>query len=469
MKYKVRKQISVLMLVAVIFCLIGLVPVQAAENEETQDKVLNFTISSSSVETSVKLYNIESDNDVYMIIFKNIQSDGTEVLYFGFYSMSAFSANFDQINKRNGEVENEYYGHSLQSACESVDLPSGETVYIHRYSWVSGIYPSPNHNISGDLAGTVTFNNMTDINDMYVSVYNVLTTGKDSNYEKYVPEYDNGSASYNSELGHLQNIACSTLVTDSNSVGDKTNNTANRYSGNKTWKYTYSYATSTGFDLRQDGADVQYCVKIKGGYTTMTGSYNSLPTVVSDYCYVGNECNYFYIGANGLSLNDLYAEFRTDASMWAKTIDDTVYVYMRPVYCNGSKWTYGEWAKFYFKDGSFVNDGVVEIGTTSTGGISSEDDGVEDDFQTSGTDTPQVSIGEGTDLDDAESNVKPSGSSASIGDDVFQNIQSLVSQIGQIPAIIAKIFSFLPSWCLALVAVGFSMVVFLIIYKLIRG
>lgn len=388
-------------------------------------------------------------------------------LVFGFFSLSSFSLVYDRTDYLNGELQSTFTNLQQSSVRKKVELSDGSSQYVYM-SLV--LQSSPNiYEISGNFAGTIVSDFDSSENGIYVHVLNYLKTGDDSGFEKNIPEFSDSKAVYSTDLGHLQNITCSTLVTDSNAVGDKTNNTANRYSGNKTWKYTYSYATSTGFDLRQDGADVQYCVKIKGGYTTMTGSYNSLPTVVSDYCYVGNECNYFYIGANGLSLNDLYAKFRTDASMWAKTIDDTVYVYMRPVYCNGSKWTYGEWAKFYFKDGSFVNDGVVEIGTTSTGGISSEDDGVEDDFQTSGTDTPQVSIGEGTDLDDAESNVKPSGSSAAIGDDVFQNIQSLVSQIGQIPAIIAKIFSFLPSWCLALVAVGFSMVVFLIIYKLIRG
>lgn len=463
MKYKVRKQISVLMLAAVVICLIGSLPVQAAAVDGVE---YDYVLGNLITVTTQDCYTVEftSEPSSYMpLLIKGMGS--TYSVYY--LSHEYFSYDVSHVLKKDdGNIS--YSTSHYSSSSYVVKNAEGSDVHIYYSSPL--IYDSSSWNLSGSYYGILDRTSYSNIQDFNQDLYNIYTGKTDiPGYEVNVPEFSDSQALYSTDLGHLQNIICSTLVTDSNAVGDKTNNTANRYSGNKTWKYTYSYATSTGFDLRQDGADVQYCVKIKGGYTTMTGSYNSLPTVVSDYCYVGNECNYFYIGANGLSLNDLYAEFRTDASMWAKTIDDTVYVYMRPVYCNGSKWTYGEWAKFYFKDGSFVNDGVVEIGTTSTGGISSEDDGVEDDFQTSGTDIPQVSIGEGTDLDDAESNVKPSGSSASIGDDVFQNIQSLVSQIGQIPAIIAKIFSFLPSWCLALVAVGFSMVVFLIIYKLIRG
>lgn len=48
-------------------------------------------------------------------------------------------------------------------------------------------------------------------------------------------------------------------------------------------------------------------------------------------------------------------------------------------------------------------------------------------------------------------------------------MKSLLEMVGNIPKIIAKLFSFLPDWCLAMIALSFAALVILIIYKLVRG
>lgn len=48
-------------------------------------------------------------------------------------------------------------------------------------------------------------------------------------------------------------------------------------------------------------------------------------------------------------------------------------------------------------------------------------------------------------------------------------MKSLLEMVGNIPKIIAKLFSFLPDWCLAMIGLSFAALVILIIYKLVRG
>ena len=51
----------------------------------------------------------------------------------------------------------------------------------------------------------------------------------------------------------------------------------------------------------------------------------------------------------------------------------------------------------------------------------------------------------------------------------FDKLEQFTKGIGDVPKMIADIFSFLPSWCLEVVAIGFALLVFLIVVKFIRG
>ena len=50
-----------------------------------------------------------------------------------------------------------------------------------------------------------------------------------------------------------------------------------------------------------------------------------------------------------------------------------------------------------------------------------------------------------------------------------ENAEDLINQIKYIPEMIAAVFSFLPSWCLALIACAFALLIVIIIIKFIRG
>lgn len=49
------------------------------------------------------------------------------------------------------------------------------------------------------------------------------------------------------------------------------------------------------------------------------------------------------------------------------------------------------------------------------------------------------------------------------------NVKSFINTIGEVPEFFSKIFSFLPDWCLTFIGFGFTIIVALGVYKMIRG
>lgn len=295
-----------------------------------------------------------------------------------------------------------------------------------------------------------------DIRTAYYLIDNVLavygddvTKAPNISIDEYIEENE---PVYNADLGCLQNIGREVIY-------KRASGTNQDYK----FKFTYGLTTSTGFDLRTEGADVEYVIKIKGGYDTLFGNYYSLPTVVSDSYYSGNGMSYFYIDSE--TFNNLVLSFRTDDVPITATLNFTEYVYMRPILKDGTCTYYGLWSKVYGDEGDYK----VDYGTTPDGNVSDEEDGEDDSFTSFGSDDVTDSIGGGDDWDEAESNSKTNDDTSVDTDDLMENAESIVKQIGQIPQLIADLFSFLPSWCLTLFGVGFGVLVLLIIYKLIRG
>ena len=66
---------------------------------------------------------------------------------------------------------------------------------------------------------------------------------------------------------------------------------------------------------------------------------------------------------------------------------------------------------------------------------------------------------------DSENGVAPD----MVGGDVVENVEEMLGMVRVVPVMISVLFSFLPPWCLAVVGVGFSLLIALIIYKCARG
>ena len=117
----------------------------------------------------------------------------------------------------------------------------------------------------------------------------------------------------------------------------------------------------------------------------------------------------------------------------------------------------------------FVNSGVKVPFNVSSGGLDSD-----------GTYKPDGNINEngngitgtGTDRDDADADANANDKIQSKHDSsntTFDKLEEFVQGIGDMPKMIADIFSFLPSWCLDVVGIGFSLLMILIVVKFIRG
>ena len=70
------------------------------------------------------------------------------------------------------------------------------------------------------------------------------------------------------------------------------------------------------------------------------------------------------------------------------------------------------------------------------------------------------SIYDGVSNDDVADNGKES---------FFGNVKSFLNSIGYVPEFFTKIFSFLPDWCLTFVGFGFTIIVAISVYKMVRG
>lgn len=117
----------------------------------------------------------------------------------------------------------------------------------------------------------------------------------------------------------------------------------------------------------------------------------------------------------------------------------------------------------------FVNSGVKVPFNVSSGGLDSD-----------GTYKPDGNINEngngitgtGTDRDDADADTNANDKIQSKHDSsniTFDKLEEFVQGIGDVPKIIADIFSFLPSWCLDVVGIGFALLMILVVVKFIRG
>lgn len=90
-------------------------------------------------------------------------------------------------------------------------------------------------------------------------------------------------------------------------------------------------------------------------------------------------------------------------------------------------------------------------------------------------DNSKKAIGSGDSKDEAiedsvaDSQRKDDNNNISGGNSTFDRLEEFVKGIGDVPKIIADIFSFLPPWCLEVIGIGFALLMILIIVKFIRG
>lgn len=245
--------------------------------------------------------------------------------------------------------------------------------------------------------------------------------------------------------------------------------------GNSTQYYDcikWKNKTSSGFNLKKSGypvVKVQVKIKPSATYKFVTGKTDILEAESED----------FKLGMFNATDYEARFQFHELVSKYYGT-----YLVSQSPTSNGSKDELTVNFEYYLR--VCVSDSLTVIPTQTTGwkcgpwqrqlicGTYQDKNGSTDsgDFDENGD---WVSNGDNEDnyLDD----VPTSNDGSDVdGDDVVKkenydtgDIKSLLSQVGDFPKLIKKLFSFLPQWCLTLFAFGFGCMIVLLLIKTVRG
>ncbi|WP_147339113.1 hypothetical protein [Roseburia sp. AF20-18LB] len=237
--------------------------------------------------------------------------------------------------------------------------------------------------------------------------------------------------------------------------------------------------TSTGFDLTDTSVykkiEVQTRVQCKGYYYSGMGSTGDLVEMVHN---IGGWFDYKNVTASdkkvrvaqseiNTGLPSFFDEYKDISNLHMKYFD--VYFYLRPVALSDDGWLYGDWVQFKYDKVSGLGYITGDADGEVTGGDFDPDSGEwkpNPDSPSNGNEP--IGTGNGSSLDDAEddaiSNGGGGGSSGGLTD-----LKSFFEMVGQIPALISDVLSFLPAWCLGFIAFGFAVFVALMIVKAVRG
>lgn len=283
------------------------------------------------------------------------------------------------------------------------------------------------------------------------------------------------------EIGALDNVQMETYVTNKKELINADEN-ADLSKINQDKVIVYSSTSTTGIDLSKGG----YKVQLYGSYAWQDKSGNiksedkGHKTFIKDWNAENNikglnRSKYTWI--DWKSANDKVEANKTSDAHKPNAFEKmTTYAnyqyepiwYLRIVSQDNK---YGAWVKLYnssTKKGNYDSDSVDDDGNKvddSNGGY----DKTKSTSEITGTgDTPQDAkdnVQKSEERQDNKDIQDASGGSNS----TFDKLEEFTKGIGDVPKMIADIFSFLPSWCLEVVAIGFALLMILIVVKFIRG
>lgn len=255
--------------------------------------------------------------------------------------------------------------------------------------------------------------------------------------------------------------------------------TYSRYSAFSKDKCSFATKSSTGLNLLDSRYQLQYCSRVQ-----MTFHYNLLDVIPTDNtkdytkrftspkpypavngCSFDAAKNIESLFSQGFTYNESLPAFGTALRNFL--FDETKYwIDVRIVDKKTHK--YGAWYAMALEDNK------ARVITTDDGDIGSDVDSEEDVGNYTKIE------GTGDTFDDAEDNShevkdteqfsKDKWSEASKGvKDSYSTAKSLIKMVAGLPQMIGTLFSWLPSWCLSLVAVFFSIIIVLALLRFILG
>lgn len=316
--------------------------------------------------------------------------------------------------------------------------------------------------------------------DCFSSIIKYVTTGEKSDGMIIGGSGYRPNTQAYSEIGCLDNVQMETYVTNKKELIDADEN-ADLSKINQDKVIVYSSSTTAGIDLSKGG----YRVQLYGSYAWQDKKGNiksedkGHKTFIKDWDAQDNikgldRSKYRWI--DWKSANDKVEADKTDKAHKPNAFEKmTTYAnyqyepiwYLRIVSQDNK---YGAWVKLY----NSTNKGKYRSES-----VDDDDNAVPDSGggYNKPKDTSEIT-GTGDTPEDAKNNVPKAeekqdnddlNDSANGNNSTFDKLEQFTKGIGDVPKMIADIFSFLPSWCLEVVAIGFALLMILVVVKFIRG
>lgn len=436
-----------------------------------QNSLLSIKTDTSSSgfcdNTLILSHNHDSSAPVYSFILESTNSifpndKYSHQVYCGYVSKNDFiGCDIDSSN---------FFGVSGSSVSQS------DGVYFYNY----GLLTFDEGNKFSGSSSDIFMLYDSDYHDCFASIANYVLTGEKSDGmiiggSGYLPN----TQAY-SEIGCLDNVQMETYVTNKKELIDADEN-ADLSKINQDKVIVYSSSTTSGIDLSKGG----YRVQLYGSYAWQDKNGNiksedkGHKTFIKDWDAQDNikgldRSKYRWI--DWKSANYKVEADKTDKAHKPNAFEKmTTYAnyqyepiwYLRIVSQDNK---YGAWVKLYnsTNKGKYRSESVDDDDNSvpdSGGGYKKP----KDTSEITGTgDTPE----------DAKNNVPKAeekqdnddlNDSANGNNSTFDKLEQFTKGIGDVPKMIADIFSFLPSWCLDVVAIGFALLMILLVVKFIRG
>ena len=464
-----RMVVFVCLLVVSVSVLMNAHIVYAQSN--TQNSVLSIKTDTSSSgfrdNTLILSHNHDSSAPVYSFILESTNSifpndKYSHQVYCGYVSKNDFTGcDIDSSN---------FFGVSGSSVSQS------DGVYFYNY----GLLTFDEGNKFSGSSSDIFMLYDSDYLDCFASIANYVLTGEKSDGMIIGGSGYRPNTQAYSEIGCLDNVQMETYVTNKKELIDADEN-ADLSKINQDKVIVYSSSTTSGIDLSKGG----YRVQLYGSYAWQDKKGNiksedkGHKTFIKDWDAQDNikgldRSKYRWI--DWKSANYKVEADKTDKAHKPNVFEKmTTYAnyqyepiwYLRIVSQDNK---YGAWVKLY----NSTNKGKYRSES-----VDDDDNAVPDSGggYKKPKDTSEIT-GSGDTPEDAKNNVPKAeekqdnddlNDSANGNNSTFDKLEQFTKGIGDVPKMIADIFSFLPSWCLEVVAIGFALLMILVVVKFIRG
>lgn len=408
--------------------------------------------SSSDYSTYYQFYvnNISSDDTNPLFFLVKIPYDNNLWQYYMFgytNSVSTSGVTFDvtqaywAYNPSDGGLA-EYIRFSTSSNHASnkyTGVPTNANLVKFSYSYTSiGQLLSSNMDYSFHNIPIVTLSNCTDISSLTLDDIFSIASG---NFEGADYDFSNIDVNYefSEDIGYLSNLT----VKQKNYENNATHQISRRV-----YSFFWGYESSTGVDL----SDSRYSLEIKAQIKYKDLAFDDISIDDSPLC------NAFKYDSDWTELHNSASNcldaYNSD-SIFSRTGFGTTY-YFRIIDTESN--LCGNWLKAYIDFDGVVNVSLVE----ETGNFDDSGSWVGDgnEFYGSG----------GVQNGDNESTYVPSDSSSKLDySGIGDSISSLVDGVGQVPSVIAMLFSWLPTWVIVFLSVSIAIWGIMIVKKAIFG